>query len=88
MDGGRVRVYLSIDGERSMKNEKLHDAIEAQGGRTYVAAVIDRTPGHISHCENGRYEWKRTERYIIETGQIERLDIWWKEKMLGGATDD
>jgi hypothetical protein len=42
MDGGHVRVYLSIDGGRSMKHEKLHDAIEAQGGRAYVASVITR----------------------------------------------
>ena len=57
MDGVYVRFYLSIDGERSMKDKKLHDAIEAQGGRAYVASVIGRTAGHISHCENGRNEW-------------------------------
>ena len=85
MDGVYVRFYLSIDGERSMKDKKLHDAIEAQGGRAYVASVIGRTAGHISHCENGRNEWPLAERFVIETGRVEDMDIWQIER---GASDD
>ena len=85
MDGGCVRVYLSIDGGRSMKDKKLHDAIEAQGGRAYVASVIGRTAGHISHCENGRNEWPLAERFVIETGRVEDMDIWQIER---GASND
>ena len=68
-----------------MKDKKLHDAIEAQGGRTYVANVIGRTPGHISHCENGRNEWPLAERFVIETGRVETMDKWQIER---GASND
>ncbi len=68
-----------------MREKKLHDAIEAQGGRTYVASVIGRTAGHISHCENGRNEWPLAERFVIETGRIEAMDIWQIER---GASND
>ena len=85
MGGVYRRRVLSIDGGRSMKDKKLHDAIEAQGGRAYVASVIGRTAGHISHCENGRNEWPLAERFVIETGRVEDMDIWQIER---GASDD
>ena len=57
-----------------MKDETLHAAIEANGGRPFVAVALGVSESYLSLCVNGHRTMTDTARYIIETGQAETMD--------------
>jgi hypothetical protein len=57
-----------------MKDETLNAAIEANGGRPFVAVALGVSESYLSLCVNGHRTMTDTARYIIETGQAETMD--------------
>ena len=59
-----------------IRDNALDVKIQAQGGRSLVAAQIGVSMSYLSRCVAGERTMTDSCRFIIEEGLAERMDVW------------